>query len=257
MPEDISRRGALKLGAGFAAAAVMADQIAVAQEPRRRVIVWSEGTAPKEVYPNDIRGAVAEGLKPLEGWEIVTATITDPDQGVSEDDLKKTDVLIWWGHRKHNDVTDETVSRIVREVEDGGMGFIALHSAHYSKPLKKLLGTPCGWKGGYIEDGSRLDVIVKAPDHPIAKGVKDFVIPHTERYGEPFECPEPESLVFDGLYTLPNGAKQESRQTLVWTRGKGRVLYFQPGHETYPIFFQDEVRRILRNATEWCARTRA
>ena len=170
-----------------------------------------------------------------------------------QDALEKTDVLIWWGHKKHGDVKDETVDRIVQRVKDGGMGFIGLHSAHYSKPYKKLMGTPCGWKGGYVEDGSKLDMIVKAADHPIVKGMKDFVIPHTERYGEPFECPEPEAVVFDGLYTLPDKTTQPSRQGLTWTVGKGRVFYFQPGHETYPIFFQDEVRQALRNAVEWAA----
>lgn len=256
MNDQISRRRALVMGAAAGASLLLARG-AKAEEARRKVIVWSEGTAPKKVYPDDIRGAVAEGLKPLEGWEIVTATIGDPDQGVPEESLGKTDVLIWWGHQRHNDVKNQTVDRIVKHVKEDGMGFIALHSSHYSKALKRLLGTPCGWKGGYIEDGSDLKMIVKAPDHPIAKGIKDFDIPHTERYGEPFECPEPQTVVFDGLFTLPSGQTQQSRQGLVWEVGKGRVFYFQPGHETYPIFFQDEVRQVMRNAVQWCAPQRA
>ena len=115
--------------------------------------------------------------------------------GLSAASLDKTNVLIWWGHQRHGEVTDEHVKRIVDRVKNGGMGFIALHSAHYSKALKALLGTNCGWKGGYVEDGSKLELIVKDKQHPIAAGVSDFSIPHTERYTEPFEIPEPESVV--------------------------------------------------------------
>jgi trehalose utilization protein len=252
MSEHVSRRTVLALGA-VAAGDLLLSGTALAAQPQRRVVVWSEGTAPKKVYPKDISGAVAEGLKPLDGWEVVTATITDPDQGVSEDSLAKTDVLIWWGHQRHGQVKDENVARIVRRVKDGGMGFIALHSSHYAKALKKLLGTPCGWKGGYVEDGSALKLIVKDKQHPIVRGVSDFTLPHTERYTEPFEVPPPESLVLDGIYTLPKGSTEQSRQGLVWTVGKGKVFYFQPGHETYPIFFDENVRKIMRNAVEWMA----
>jgi trehalose utilization protein len=189
------------------------------------------------------------------GWEIVTATITDPEQGVGADSLDKTDVLIWWGHKLHDKVTKAHVSRIVDRVKNGGMGFIALHSAHFSKPLKALLGTNCGWKGGYVEDGSKLNMIVKDKSHPIARGIDDFSFPHTERYTEPFECPEPEAVVFDGEYVRPDGSKEMSRQGLVWTVGKGRVFYFQPGHETYPVFFDATMLKILCNAVEWTGKT--
>ena len=143
-------------------------------------------------------------------------------------------MLVWWGHERHGKISDDHVKRIVDRVKNGGMGFIALHSAHYSKALKALLGTNCGWKGGYVEDGSKLDLIVKDKQHPIVAGVSDFSIPHTERYSEAFEIPEPEAVVLDGVYIRPDGSKESSRQGLVWTVGKGRVFYFQPGHETYP-----------------------
>ena len=252
----ISRRGVLAAGA-VAAVELLAGRTARAEEPKHRVVVWSEGTAPKNVYPHDIRGAVAEGLEPLKdkGWDIVTATISDPEQGVPADSLDKTDVLIWWGHKKHKEITKEHVRRIVDRVKKGGMGFIALHSAHFSRPLKALLGTNCGWKGGYVEDGSKLNMIVKDKKHPIARGIKDFSFPHTERYSEPFECPEPEAVVFDGEYILPDGSKEQSRQGLVWTVGKGRVFYFQPGHETYPFFFDPTMRKILCNAVEWAGKS--
>lgn len=237
---------------GFAMAGGLIVGNAGAQPKKRRVVVWSEGTAPKNVYPNDINAAIAEGLMPMKAWEVVTASINDPNQGLSEESLNQTDVLIWWGHEKHDAVKDDLVSRISKRVHDDGMGFIATHSAHYSKPLKALLGTPCGWKY-YIDDGAKLDVVVKAPSHPIARGIKDFTVPHTERYGDPFQVPTPETVVFDGIYTLPNGTTEHAQQGMVWTIGKGRVFYFQPGHESYPIYFQDDIRHIFRNGVNWCA----
>ena len=248
----LSRRTILAAGAATAVE-LLSSQPVWAAEPKRRVVVWSEKTAPKNVYPHDINGAVAEGLAPLKakGWEVVTSSITDPEQGCSAQSLDKTGVLVWWGHQRHGEVSDEHVKRIVDRVKHGGMGFIALHSAHYSKALKALLGTNCGWKGGYVEDGSKLELIVKDKQHPIAAGLSDFSIPHTERYTEPFEIPEPQSVVFDGVYTLPDGSKESSRQGIAFAVGKGRVFYFQPGHETYPIFFDANIRKLLVNAVEW------
>jgi trehalose utilization protein len=253
MNTRISRREALALGVGaLAAGKVLLGSQALAAAPGRRVVVWSEGSAPKNVYPKDINTVVAEGLKPLKDWEVVTASLGDPDQGMSDESLKKTDVLLWWGHVKHGDVKDELVDRIVRRVKEDGMGFIALHSSHFSKALKKLLGTKCGFSA-YVCDNSSLKVIVKDKQHPIAQGIKDFPLEKTERYSEPFQVPEPEAVVFDGQYKRPDGTVEDSRQGLVWSVGKGKVFYFQPGHETYPHFFDDNVRQILRNAVVWMA----
>ena len=248
----LSRRTILAAGAA-AAAELLSPHLLLADERKPRVVVWSEKTAPKNVYPHDINGAVAEGLRPLaaKGWEIATASIADPEQGCSAESLDRTDVLIWWGHKHHSKITNEQVKRIVDRVKKGSMGFIALHSAHFSKPLKALLGTNCGWKGGYVEDGSKLEMIVKDKQHPIAAGIRDFTIPHTERYTEPFEIPEPQSNVFDGVYIRPDGSRESARQGMAWVVGKGRVFYFQPGHETYPIFFDANVRKLLCNAVEW------
>jgi trehalose utilization protein len=149
-------------------------------------------------------------------------------------------------------VKDEAVARIVRRVKDEGMGFIALHSSHFSKALKKLIGTRCGFTA-YVNDGSRLKVTVTAKGHPIARGISDFALDKTERYTEPFQIPKPDAVVFDGLYLRPDGSSEESRQGLAFTVGKGKVFYFQPGHETYPHFFDENVRHILRNAVEWAA----
>ena len=250
MSESVSRRTVVALGA-VAAAELLLNRVSQAAEPKHRVVVWSEGTAPKKVYPTDINGAVAEGLKGLADWEIVTASIADAEQGLTAASLDKADVLIWWGHKRHGQVKDEYVARVVRRVKEQGMGFIALHSAHFSKPLKRLLGTNCGWKGGYVEDGSKLDLIVMDKQHPIARGISDFSLPHTERYTEPFEVPTPDSVVLDGIYTRPDGTKEHSRHGLTFTAGKGKVFYFQPGHETYPHFFDANVRKVLSNAVEW------
>jgi trehalose utilization protein len=251
MNEDISRRRVLAFGT-MTAGQLWLGRTTRAAESKRRVLVWSEGTAPKNVYPNDINGAVAEGLQSLPGWEVVTAALADPDQGVSEESLKKTDVLIWWGHQRHGQVKDELVKRIVQRVKEEGMGFIALHSSHFSKPLKQLLGTPCSFSE-YVCDGSSVKVIVQEKNHPIAQGISDFSLDKTERYGEPYQVPEPAAVVFDGLYSRPDGSTEKSRQGLTWTVGKGKVFYFQPGHETYPHFFDENVRKIMRNAVVWAA----
>lgn len=254
MSENISRRTVLALGA-VAAGEILWSSTARANQQKRRVLVWSEATAPASVYPHDINAAVAEGLRPLAGWEVATASINDPEQGVAEQSLAGTDVLIWWGHKRHNQVKDEHVARIVKRVKQQGMGFIALHSSHYSKALKSLLGTKCGFSE-YKCDGSSVRVTVKDKCHPIAAGIADFTLDKTERYSEPFQVPPPEAVVFDGLYLRPDGSKESSRQGLVWTVGRGKVFYFQPGHETYPHFFDANVRHILRNAVAWMASSR-
>jgi trehalose utilization protein len=216
------------------------------------VVVWSEGTAPKNVYPNDICGAVAEGLKSLKGWEVVEARITDPCQGLPDDLLNRADVLIWWGHLRHPQVKDELVDKIVKRVKEDGMGYIALHSSHFAKPNRKLMGTACSWQA-YLVDSNTLTITIKDPNHPIAKGVKGFTITHNERYCEPYAVPTPKAVVFEGTYTLKNGGTDSSRQGLTWEVGKGKVFYFQPGHETNPVFFDPNIRKIMSNAVEWAA----
>jgi trehalose utilization protein len=254
----VRRREFIRNGAGVMAGGLLALQVSNAEAllgqkapaKKRTILVWSEGTAPKDVYPKDISGAVADELKGLRGYEIRTATLTDPDQGVSDAVLSETDVLFWWGHEKHGDVTDATVERIVKRVKEGGMGVVFLHSAHFSKPLKAVLGASGAWSA-YVNDGKPQRITVADKNHPIARGVKDFVIPKEERYEEKFIVPEPEAVVFDGFY---ESTQTRARQGLCWTIGKGRVFYFRPGHEDFPIFFLPEVKRIMRNAALWAAR---
>ena len=219
----------------------------------RCVVVWSEGTAPKKVYPNDINSAIAEGLlKDLTGWEVVKANLSDPDQGLPSSLLNRADVLIWWGHQRHDQVKDELVDRIVKRVKEEGMGFISLHSSHFAKPNKKLMGTACSWKA-YVGDSTTLKVTVKDPSHPIAQGVKEFTLVHNERYSDPYAVPTPKAVVFEGVATLKDGGTDPSQQGLTWEVGKGKVFYFQPGHETNPVFFDPNIRRIMLNAVQWAA----
>jgi trehalose utilization protein len=219
---------------------------------KRCVVVWSEGTAPKEVYPNDINTAIAEGLKELKDWEVVVANLSDPDQGLPTSLLNRADVLIWWGHKKHDQVKDELVTKIVKRVKEDGMGFISLHSSHFAKPNKALMGTPCTW-GAYLGDSTNLHVTVKDPTHPIAKGVKDFTIVHNERYSDPYAVPTPKAVVFTGVADLKNGGTDPSQQGLTWEIGKGKFFYFQPGHETNPVFFDPNIKKIMINAVQWAA----
>jgi trehalose utilization protein len=219
---------------------------------KRCVVVWSEGTAPKDVYPNDINGAIAEGLKDLQGWEVVKANLSDPNQGLPDELLNRADVLIWWGHQRHNQVKDPLVDKIVKRVKEDGMGFIALHSSHFAKPNRKLMGTRCSW-GAYIGDSTTLSITVKDPNHPIARGIKDFTIAHSERYSDPYAVPKPKAVVFVGTYTMAQGGTDTSQQGLTWEVGKGKVFYFQPGHETNPVFFDPTIRKIMINAVKWAA----
>lgn len=221
---------------------------------KRCVVVWSEGTAPTNVYPSDINGAIADGLRAsLPDWEVVKASLGDPDQGLPDALLNRADVLIWWGHKKHKDVNDALVAKIVKRVKEDGMGFVSLHSSHFAKANKALMGTPCSW-GAYKGDSTTLKIAVKDAAHPIAKGIPaEFTIEHNERYSDPYAVPEAASVVFDGVATLKDGGKDPSKIGFAWNVGKGRMFYFQAGHETNPVFCDPNVRKIIANAVNWAA----
>jgi len=162
-------------------------------------------------------------------------------------------VLIWWGHKRHGQVRNELVDKIVKRVKEEGMGFIALHSSHFAKPNQKLMGTPCSF-AAYKGDSTTLKIVTLKPGHPIAQGVPaEFTIKHGERYDNPYAVPPPEALVFDGVYTLKDGGTSPSQLGFCWTIGKGRMFYFQPGHETNPVFFDPTIRKIIANAVRWAA----
>ena len=156
-------------------------------------------------------------------------------------------MLTWWGHKAHGEVSDEVVNRVYQRVLDG-MGLVPLHSSHFSKIFKKLMGTSCGL---YVREiGEKERVWVVNPGHPIAKGLGEyFEIPHAEMYGEPFDVPEPDSLVFVSWFA----GGEVFRSGCCYKRGRGKVFYFKPGHETYPIFYQEEVLRVIENGILWAA----
>jgi len=227
-----------------------------AQE-KRTVVVWSEGTAPKNVYPGDINGAIAEGLRAsdlMKGWEVVVANLADPEQGLPDALLNKADVLVWWGHKKHGEVKDALVDKIEKRVKEEGMGFIALHSAHFAKPNKRLMGTPCTFSA-YKGDNKDTVVKVVMPEHPIAKGVAaEFTVANDERYSDPYAVPPTDQVPFVGDQRLKSGSVDPAKMGFCWNVGKARYFYFQLGHETNPIYFDAEIRKIMANAVIWAAK---
>ena len=199
--------------------------------------------AVRAVYPEGIHTALK---KALECDDIAVRTVTlDTVQQLTEEVLNDTDVLLWWGHLRHNAVPDEIALRVQKAVLQG-MGAIFLHSGHHSKPFKLLMGTPCylSWR----EDGDREYVWVVNPAHPIAQGIGRYIrLEHEETYSEPFMVPEPDELVFIGSYE----GGEAFRSGCCYNRGYGKIFYFQPGHETFPTFYQPDVIRVIKNAIYW------
>jgi trehalose utilization protein len=219
-----------------------------------RVTVWNEYRVEKsdeearEVYPDGIHGAIADFLED-EGFDVQTATIDEPEHGLTEDTLEATDVLVWWGHEAHDEVEDEVVER-VRERVLSGMGLLVLHSGHFSKIFKRLMGTTCdlSWRN----EGETERLWTVEPGHPIAEGVPESIeIPEAEMYGERFDVPAPDALVFTSWFE----GGEVFRSGCCYRRGAGRIFYFRPGHETYPIYRQPEVQTVVTNAVEWTANT--
>jgi trehalose utilization protein len=217
-----------------------------------RVTVWSEFRHEKRnpkvqaVYPNGIHNVIADALR-QQGFNVGTATLDEPEHGLTEEVLLNTDVLTWWGHMAHGDVQDEIVERVHKRVLQG-MGLIVLHSGHFSKIFKRLMGTSCDLK--WREANERERVWVVNPAHPIAAGLGEFFeIPQEEMYGEYFDIPEPDSLVFVSWFQ----GGEVFRSGCCYYRGEGRIFYFRPGHETHPTYFQEEVQHVIANAVRWAA----
>jgi trehalose utilization protein len=217
-----------------------------------RVTVWNEGRHEKtheevrRVYPNGIHTAIADHLR-SQGLTVRTATLDEPEHGLSDEVLVQTDVLTWWGHMAHHEVRDDTVDKVQQRVLDG-MGLVVLHSGHASKIFRRLMGTSCDLKWREVGEKERLWVV--EPGHPIAAGLGEcFEIPHAEMYGERFDIPAPETLVFISWFE----GGEVFRSGCCYRRGKGRIFYFRPGHETYPIYYQPQVQRVIANAVRWAA----
>ncbi len=220
-----------------------------------RVLVWNEFQHEKSdeevraIYPNGIHAAVAEFLGKDEELSVKTATLDDPDCGITPEVLKETDVLIWWGHMAHQKVPDE-VAFMVRDAVLSGMGAIFLHSAHHSKPFRYLMGTSCNltWR----ETGDREVLWVTEPSHPITRGIdRYFTLPHEETYGEPFVIPTPDKLLLIGNFS----GGEVLRAGCLFERGNGKIFYFQPGHESFPTYYVPEVQTVIRNAVHFVAPT--
>ena len=220
-----------------------------------RVTVWGENVHEQsnplvaKVYPDGMHEAIADGLRTSlgDGVAVRTATLDQPDHGLPDRVLADTDVLTWWGHLAHDAVPDELVDRVQKRVLDG-MGLIVLHSGHYSKIFRRLMGTSCSLQWREADDREVLWLV--DPTHPIAAGVdKSITIPEHEMYGEFFDIPAPDSLVFVSWFS----GGEVFRSGCCFNRGKGRIFYFSPGHETYPIYFQPEIRHVLANAVNWAS----
>lgn len=220
-----------------------------------RVTIWNEywhelnEPVVGKMYPHGIHKALADGLAD-DDFEITTTWLEkDEWQGLSQELLDNTDVLLWWGHCRHSDVNQDTVERVVAHVLDG-MGFIPMHSAHASRPFGRLMGTHCTLQWRDINEHARVWCV--NPAHPIAKGIPmSFELSNEEMYGEFFNVPQPDDLVFISWYE----GGEVFRGGCTWTRGEGKIFYFHPGHETCPSFYNPTVLQVLKNGIRWAAKT--
>jgi trehalose utilization protein len=216
-----------------------------------RVVVWGENVHEnksetiRKVYPRGMHHCIAEGLSADDSFSVSTATLQEPEHGLNEARLGETDVLLWWGHIAHPDVEDRIVDRVQKRVLEG-MGLIVLHSGHYSKIFKRLLGTTCSltWR----EAGEKERLWICNPGHPIVQGLGEyFEIEHAEMYGEPFAVPTPDESIFISWFQ----GGEVFRSGCTWKRGNGKIFYFRPGHESFPTYYQEEVKLVLKNAVKW------
>jgi trehalose utilization protein len=220
-----------------------------------RVTVWNEfrhekkNPKVKEIYPAGMHEAIASQLRKANDLKLNTATLDEPEHGLTEKVVKETDVLIWWGHMHHDEVKDAVVERVHHAVL-GGMGLVVLHSGHFSKIFRKLMGTTCNLK--WREADEREILWVTRPGHPIVRDIDDhFVLKAEEMYGEYFDIPEPECTFLISHFA----GGEVFRSGCTWTRGAGRVVYFRPGHETYPTYHDKNVLKVIENAVRWAAPT--
>jgi len=217
-----------------------------------KVTVWNEYRHEKEsekvrtVYPEGIHQQIASFI---EDAEVTTATLDDSEHGLTDEVLNQTDVLIWWGHKAHDEVQDEVVNRVHNRVLEG-MGLVVLHSGHFSKIFKKLMGTGCDLK--WREAGEKERIWTVMPNHPIAEGIGEyFELEQEEMYGEHFDIPAPDELIFVSWFQ----GGEVFRSGATFKRGNGKIFYFRPGHETYPTYFDENVQRVINNAVKWARPT--
>ena len=219
-----------------------------------KVLVWNENRHeqknPKvrEVYPEGIHGALRQFLVAA-GHDVSTATLDEENHGLCDELLAETDVLLWWGHLSHDEVSDVWVEKIKQRVLDG-MGLLVLHSGHFSKIFKTLMGTSCDLKWREADETERLWVV--DPTHPIVEGIGSYIeLEKEEMYGEHFDIPTPDELLL--LSWFEGG--EVFRSGVTYKRGRGKIFYFRPGHETYPTYHQPEIQQVIKNAVNWLAVT--
>jgi trehalose utilization protein len=217
------------------------------------VTVWGEyrhekkNPAVAQVYPDGMHNAIASALRKESGFNVRTATLDEPEHGLTDDVLQNTDVLTWWGHIAHGEVQDEIVKKVQERVLEG-MGLIVLHSGHFSKIFKTLMGTSCDLKWREADENERIWVV--EPGHPIAEGLGETIeLEREEMYGERFDIPQPDTLVFVSWFA----GGEVFRSGCCYHRGKGRIFYFRPGHETYPTYHHPDVQKVIANAVRWAA----
>jgi len=292
------------IAATIICASCKTSQTAATKSPIR-VVVWDERQpAQKSAYGDFLGNTVAGYLAKKPGITVKSVGLDDAEQGLSDATLDQCDVLIWWGHQRHREVTAEHVKAVVDRLQAGKLSFIGLHSAHWSKPFieamnlrsiedalktvsksdrKKISVTQVPSPGGLPKadgpltpscsrvkgDGgldtltihlprcvfpivhnegkpSRLTTLL--PQHPIARGIPaTFEIPQTEVYAGAFHVPKPDAMIFEERWN----ESESFTSGCAWQVGKGRVFYFRPGHETYPIFKQEIPLKIVENAVHW------
>jgi trehalose utilization protein len=219
-----------------------------------QVVIWNEyrhergDDEVRRLYPLGIHEAIQRGLA-SHGIHAHTATLDEPEHGLPAARLERTDVLVWWGHIAHEEVADGVVERVQRRVLDG-MGLVVLHSAHLSRIFRRLMGTSCNLAWREFPGGERERLWVVDPAHPICAGIGPCVeLPASEMYGEPFDVPQPDELVLISWFQ----GGEVFRSGCCYRRGRGRIFYLSPGHETFPIYRDPDIVRILANACRWAA----
>src|SRR3954453_12168131 len=220
-----------------------------------RVTVWGENVHERReeqvrvIYPEGMHATIADALAALLGERVRVRTVTlqEPEHGLTEEVLRDTDVLTWWGHAAHGEVEDAVVDR-VQDAILGGMGLLALHSAHESKIFRRLMGTSCSLR--WRNDPERERVWTVDPAHPIAEGVPSpIVIEAQEMYGEHFDIPAPDELVFVSSFA----GGEVFRSGCTFRRGRGKVFYFSPGDQDFPVYHHPDVGRVIANGVAWAA----
>ena len=219
-----------------------------------RVTVWSEYRHEKknpvvaEIYPDGMHQAIAKHLKKSKSLEVRTATLDEKEHGLTKSVVDETDVFVWWGHMAHEEVDSKIVDRVHDRVL-AGAGIVVLHSGHFSRIFKKLMGTTCNLK--WREDKNEREILwVARPGHPCVAGIDDhFILPHEEMYGEFFDIPEPDSTFLISSFS----GGEVFRSGCTWTRGAGKIVYFRPGHETFSTYHDKNVLKVIENSVHFAA----